>query len=129
MRTTYYMAAALAALNLANAISITSNSQNELQQFSSELAQIDSELTVFSDAELDSYTDNPNLFVPANVGEINDMLQGGHANPTNGLVLRAVNKALREFGSGEPTANDNPVKNWVIFAEGFNNVYKGYKAE
>lgn len=82
MRTTYYIAAALAALNLANAISITAASSRnlELEQFSSELAQIDSELAVFTDSELASYTEKGGKasFVPSDVADINDMLQGGH---------------------------------------------------
>ena len=54
MRTTFYVAAALAALNhLANAFSVPANSHSELQSFSTELSQIDSDLAVISDSELD----------------------------------------------------------------------------
>ena len=132
MRTTYYIAAALAALNLANAISLTATSSSlsdELQQFSTELAQIDSDLAALSDSELDSYTDKGKTFVPGDVADINDMLQGGHEQPTNGLVLPAVRRALRSFGAGEPTVNDKKVTNWGLFATSFDNAYTGYKAE
>ena len=49
------------------------------------------------------------------------MLQNGHANPTNGLVLRGVKMALNGAGAGTPTVNDKLISNWVLFATSFDN--------
>ena len=54
MRTIFYVAAALATLNFASAISVPADSHSELQSFSNKLSKFDTNLAVFRDSKLDT---------------------------------------------------------------------------
>ena len=123
MRTLFFTATLAATMNLAfqvNAIQLDA-SLEPLADAAIELSQVDSSLLTMAE------TAKP--FLPANMGEVEKILNEGSADTGSHMLYRAVLMALDSFLDSAPKASDKLIDDWNAWKDLLDAVDKSWGYE